>query len=1028
MKGSLSLRGFRKLRTGAIVATGVFLIGLASVQTTVQASEEDGVWVARTVEQVKADIQKEDNFFKYEIKWGDTLSVISEATNIPVDVLKEMNRISDRNLFLPHNELLYTEGESVTDSKTKHKIIIKESYGKKEVRTYEVVLQKNNETAEVSFELKETTEKVQTSDTSVVCYGEVYNLVSDQVEGVTETPTPAQPAEEQPAAPGVTETPTPAQPAEEQPAAPGVTETPAQPAETTPAGSGTTETPAPTKPAEENPAAPGATETPAPAQSAEENPAAPGTTETPTPAQPAEEHPAASGTIETPAPTKPAEEQPTAPGVTENPAPAQPAEEQPAAPGATDQPTPAQPAETTPADSGATETPAPAQPAETTPAGSGATEQPTPAQPAEETPAGSGATEQPTPAQPAETTPAGSGATETPAPAQPAETTPVGLGATDQPTPVQPTEEKPATSGATETPAPAQPAETTPAGSEATETPAPTKPAEEHSAAPGATETPTPAQPAETTPAGSGATETPASTKPAEEHPAAPGTTETPTPAQPAETTPAGSGATETPTPAQPAEGTPAGSGATDQPTPAQPAETTPAGSGATETPAPAQPAETTPAGSGATDQPTPAQPAEETPAGSGATETPAPAQPAEGTPAGSGATDQPTPAQPAETTPADSGATETPAPAQPAETTEDTPADSNNQNKPTEPKDDVEKGLKENNEELESRKNIKLKEIESSSLSSSEKEAAKLKVEEYTTKAKEAMKQAKTTDDQAAVVDNYSDDLATINTPGVDQGKPDYTNSGLSGNGPEGTHIGDNNVIGHGNSTPENTSFRNAPVYQPRVTRRARSVDEPMDKVAIYYNYTEMKDIAGFLGDPGETVVTVPKGATHEQVQAIVKSKIDEKKAELAKRGYTFLEDYFVDKPQEDTIRYDYIVNFTKPSSLRMAPMIQPRASRTRRSVEEPKVKTRTITLYYQLAELEIAGSLGNPGQNYVITVPETATAEEIQQAIDQQTSREKASLSRYFQYVGETNLQNDILDRGFGNFDYVITFARRK
>ena len=364
----------------------------------------------------------------------------------------------------------------------------------------------------------------------------------------------------------------------------------------------------------------------------------------------------------------------------------------------------------------------------------------------------------------------------------------------------------------------------------------------------------------------------------------------------------------------------------------------------------------------------------------------------------------------------------------QPAETTEDTPEDSNNQNNPTEPKDDVEKGLKENNEELESRKNIKLKEIESSSLSSSEKEAAKLKVEEYTTKAKEAMKQAKTTEDQATVVDQYETDLSTINTPGVDQGKPDYSNSGLSGNGPEGTHIGDNNVIGHGNSTPENTGFRSAPVYQPRVTRRARSVDEPMDKVAIYYNYTEMKDIAGFLGNPGESVVTVPKGATHEQVQAIVKSKIDEKKAELAKKGYTFLEDYFVDKPQEDTIRYDYIVNFTKPSSLRMAPMIQPRSSRTRRSVEEPKVKTRTITLYYQLAELEIAGSLGNPGQNYVITVPETATAEEIQQAINQQTSREKASLSRYFQYVGETNLQNDILDRGFGNFDYVITFARRK
>ena len=733
MKGTLSLRGFRKLRTGAIVATGVFLIGLANVQTTVQASEEDGVWVARTVEQVKADIQKEDNFFKYEIKWGDTLSVISEATNIPVDVLKEMNRISDRNLFLPHNELLYTEGESVTDSKTKHKIIIKESYGKKEVRTYEVVLQKNHETAEVSFELKETTEKVQTNYTSVVSYGEVYNLVSDQVEGTMETPTLTPPAEEHPAAPGVTETPAPAQPTEEKPAAPGTTEKPA-------------------------------------------------------PAQPAEEKPATSGTIETP-----------------------------------------------------------------------------------------------TPAQPAETTPAGSGATETPAPAQPAE---------------------------------------------------------EHPAAPGTAETSTPAQPAEEHPAAPGTTETPAPTKPAEEHPAAPGTAETPTPAQPAETTPAGTGATETPTPAQPAETTPAGTGATEQPTPVAPSEGTPAGSG----------------------------------------------------------------------------------------TTEDTRADSNNQNNPTEPKDDVEKGLEENGSELESRKKMKLEEIDSSSLSPSDKEEAKSKVEKYTKKATEAMKQAKTTEDQATVVDQYETDLSTINTPGVDQGKPDYSNSGLSGNGPEGTHIGDNNVIGHGNGTPENTGFRNAPVYQPRVIRRARSVDEPMDKVAIYYNYTEMKDIAGFLGDPGESVVTVPKGATYEQVQAIVKSKIDEKKAELAKKGYTFLEDYFVDKPQEDTIRYDYIVNFTKPSSLRMAPMIQPRASRTRRSVEEPKVKTRTITLYYQLAELEIAGSLGNPGQNYVITVPETATAEEIQQAIDQQTSREKASLSRYFQYVGETNLQNDILDRGFGNFDYVITFARRK
>ena len=781
MKGTLSLRGFRKLRTGAIVAIGVFLIGLASIQTTVQASEEDGIWVARTVEQVKADIQKEDNFFKYEIKWGDTLSVISEATNIPVDVLKEMNRVSDRNLFLPHNELLYTEGESVTDSKTKHKIVIKESYGEKEVRTYEVVLQKNYETAKVSFELKETAEKVQKINRTVVSYDEVYNLVSEVAT--------AQPAEEQPAA------------------------------------LGGTETPAPTKPVEEQPTAPGGTETPTPAQ--------------------------------------PTEEQPAVPGITEKPAPAQPTEEQPA----------------------------------------GTTETPTPAVPAEETPAGTGTTETPTPAAPAEGTPAGSGTTETTTPVQPAE---------DQP------------------------------------------------AAPGTPETPTPVQPAE-------------------EQPAAPGTTETTTPAAPAEEIPAGTGTPETPTPAQPAE---------------------------------------------------------EQPAAPGTPETPTPAQPAEGTPADSGTTENPNSDQPAkenETVVAEKEETES---------TNTTGNPEKNGENSVDKEDSVKKAkddsIKENIMTVYNRK----LEIINKFSDENEKNKLKMGLEALKNEAVEAITEANDENKVISVTEHYQTAIDGFEVPGEEFNGPDFSKEGLSNGRNDGTTIDENSSgnIGHASSSPtsntsneasnnrENTSFRNAPVYQPRVTRRARSVDEPMDKVAIYYNYTEMKDIAGFLGDPGESVVTVPKGATHEQVQAIVKSKIDEKKAELTKKGYTFLEDYFVDKPQEDTIRYDYIVNFTKPSSLRMAPMIQPRASRTRRSVEEPKVKTRTITLYYQLAELEIAGSLGNPGQNYVITVPETATAEEIQQAIDQQTSREKASLSRYFQYVGETNLQNDILDRGFGNFDYVITFARRK
>lgn len=178
VRGSLSLRGFRKLRTGAIVATGVILLGLGFLAPTVSASEQDGVWVARTVEEVKADLQKEGDLFKYVIKWGDTLSVISEASNIPVDVLQEMNQASGKNLFLPHNELYFTEAETVSDTVTKHKIVIKESGASGEVRTYEVLLKKDQETKAVTFELTDVTEKV---EKMAVNYSPVYQPVSAPV-------------------------------------------------------------------------------------------------------------------------------------------------------------------------------------------------------------------------------------------------------------------------------------------------------------------------------------------------------------------------------------------------------------------------------------------------------------------------------------------------------------------------------------------------------------------------------------------------------------------------------------------------------------------------------------------------------------------------------------------------------------------------------------------------------------------------------------------------------------------------------
>ncbi|WP_262081247.1 ZmpA/ZmpB/ZmpC family metallo-endopeptidase [Streptococcus sp. Marseille-Q5855] len=253
VRGSLSLRGFRKLRTGAIVATGVILLGLGFLAPTVSASEQDGVWVARTVEEVKADLQKEGDLFKYVIKWGDTLSVISEASNIPVDVLQEMNQASGKNLFLPHNELYFTEAETVSDTVTKHKIVIKESGASGEVRTYEVLLKKDQETKAVTFELTDVTEKV---EKMTVNYSLVYQPVSapvvERAEESGEEPASEAPAEtspevkeetEAPVAPKAEE-PTVTTPKAEKPVSPAPTESapevekPADPkeAESTPEG------------------------------------------------------------------------------------------------------------------------------------------------------------------------------------------------------------------------------------------------------------------------------------------------------------------------------------------------------------------------------------------------------------------------------------------------------------------------------------------------------------------------------------------------------------------------------------------------------------------------------------------------------------------------------------------------------------------------------------------------------------------------------------------------------------------------
>lgn len=76
------------------------------------ASETDGIWTPRTVDQIKADIAKaKDN--QYTIVWGDTLSGVSQATNLTVQKLADLNKIANVDLIYAGNTLVF-DGNVVT--------------------------------------------------------------------------------------------------------------------------------------------------------------------------------------------------------------------------------------------------------------------------------------------------------------------------------------------------------------------------------------------------------------------------------------------------------------------------------------------------------------------------------------------------------------------------------------------------------------------------------------------------------------------------------------------------------------------------------------------------------------------------------------------------------------------------------------------------------------------------------------------------------------------------------------------------
>ena len=97
-----------------IILASTVALSLAPVLAT---QAEEVAWTARSVEQIQNDVTKSENKTSYTIQYGDTLSTIAEALGVDVNVLANLNKISNIDLIFPETVLTTTvnEKEEVTE-------------------------------------------------------------------------------------------------------------------------------------------------------------------------------------------------------------------------------------------------------------------------------------------------------------------------------------------------------------------------------------------------------------------------------------------------------------------------------------------------------------------------------------------------------------------------------------------------------------------------------------------------------------------------------------------------------------------------------------------------------------------------------------------------------------------------------------------------------------------------------------------------------------------------------------------------
>ena len=183
-----------KVNTKALIASTVALAVIPFTKATAETLED---WVARSVDEIKHDIQQSgDNQQTYTIKYGDTLSSIAEALGIDVHVLANLNNISNMDLIYPGTVLKTTVNDQ------------------KEVTSVEIQTPQAGATDATVASADLTTNQV-TVDDQTVAVNDLSKPVNEDNKAVPvapaaetqEAPVVEVPATETPAQPAVPETP-----------------------------------------------------------------------------------------------------------------------------------------------------------------------------------------------------------------------------------------------------------------------------------------------------------------------------------------------------------------------------------------------------------------------------------------------------------------------------------------------------------------------------------------------------------------------------------------------------------------------------------------------------------------------------------------------------------------------------------------------------------------------------------------------------------------------------------------------------